>query len=64
LNVWGLVEFEKVVYLDADCLVVSNLDHMFDMDTSFAAAPDVFPPDKVRCLVLLYVCTLHLSYMK
>ncbi len=45
LHVWNLVEFEKVVYIDADALVLQNVDELFSRP-GFAAAPDVFPPDK------------------
>ena len=31
LNVWKLVEFEKVVFLDADTLIVQNIDHLFNL---------------------------------
>lgn len=29
LFVWGLTQFEKVVFLDSDLLVVKNIDHLF-----------------------------------
>ncbi|KAJ0394735.1 hypothetical protein P43SY_003765 [Pythium insidiosum] len=50
LNVFALEEYEKVVYIDADCLVLENL---FDRETQFAAAPDVFPPDRFNAGVLV-----------
>ncbi|CAE7648244.1 GYG2, partial [Symbiodinium microadriaticum] len=46
LNIWNLTCFEKVVYLDADTMIVEPIDELFDRDCNFAAAPDVFPPDK------------------
>ncbi len=30
LQVWGLVRFEKIVFVDSDMLVVRNLDYLFD----------------------------------
>jgi alpha-N-acetylglucosamine transferase len=29
LNLWGLVEWDFLVYIDADCLVHSNMDDLF-----------------------------------
>jgi glycogenin glucosyltransferase len=42
---WRQTEYSKVVYLDADIVVLQNLDHLFDLDVSFAAAPDIGWPD-------------------
>jgi len=53
LNLWGLTDFDKVVYIDADAIVLQCTDELFDLDTSFAAAPDVFPPDKFNAGVLV-----------
>lgn len=30
LNVFNLTQFDKIVYLDADCLVLHNIDEMFE----------------------------------
>lgn len=30
LNVWKLTQFEKVLFMDADTLVVQNIDHLFN----------------------------------
>lgn len=53
LCIWGLVQFDRVVYLDADCLVFKDLQELFTLDVDFAAAPDVFPPDRFNAGVLL-----------
>jgi alpha-N-acetylglucosamine transferase len=29
LNLWGLIEWDFLVYIDADCLIVSNMDDLF-----------------------------------
>ena len=57
LHVWGLVEYERVVYIDADALVLDSVDELFerplgDAPGAFAAAPDVFPPDRFNAGVL------------
>jgi glycogenin glucosyltransferase len=53
LHVWNLLQFEKVVYLDADTLVIENIDELFEIQSSFAASPDIFPPDKFNAGVLV-----------
>jgi len=53
LNIWNLVAFEQIVYLDADTLILENIDELFDRDCAFAAAPDVFPPDKFNAGVMV-----------
>lgn len=30
LQIWGLTQFEKIVFLDSDLLVLSNIDELFD----------------------------------
>jgi glycogenin len=45
LALWKQTEYSKVVYLDADIVVLQNLDHLFDIDVVFAAAPDIGWPD-------------------
>ena len=45
LNLWNLVEYAKVVYIDADCLVMAPVDELFEIDigaNGIAAAPDIF----------------------
>jgi len=57
LRLWGLVQFGRVLFLDADALVVENVDALFGAARKaaapFAAAPDVFPPDRFNAGVLL-----------
>ena len=45
LNLWKQVQYKKVVFLDADTLVLQNIDHLFDLAVDFAAAPDIGWPD-------------------
>ncbi|MEF2976439.1 glycosyltransferase family 8 protein [Subtercola sp. YIM 133946] len=37
LAVWGLTEFDRVVFLDADMLVIQNMDELFTLDLSEGA---------------------------
>ena len=45
IAVWRLLQFRKVVYLDADVVALRAPDELFDVDAPFAAAPDVGWPD-------------------
>jgi glycogenin glucosyltransferase len=45
LRAWQLVEFDKVVLLDADLITLKNIDDLFERP-SIAAAPDFFLPDR------------------
>ncbi len=52
LRAWELVEYDKLVFLDADTIVLSNVDELFDRP-SFAAAPDFFLPDRFNSGVMV-----------
>lgn len=47
LHVFSLVDYARVVFLDADTLVLGNVDELFEMvgDGGFAACPDIGWPD-------------------
>lgn len=53
LNIWNLIEFEKILYIDADCIVLTSIDDLFNIESNFAAAPDVFPPDRFNAGVMV-----------
>ncbi|CAM0145042.1 unnamed protein product [Urochloa decumbens] len=43
LRIWEFVEYERMVYLDADIQVYENMDHLFDLDKGhFYAVMDCF----------------------
>ena len=44
LKVWTLTQYKKCVFLDADTLVVQNVDELFDRP-ELSAAPDIGWPD-------------------
>ena len=51
LHAWELVEYDHVVFLDADTIVLHNVDDLFDRP-SFAAAPDFLLPDRFNSGVI------------
>lgn len=39
-NLWKMeIEYDKIIYLDSDMLVVRNIDHLFKLKEQFAACP-------------------------
>ncbi len=44
IHVWRLEQYTKCVFLDADTLVLSNVDEMFERE-ELSAAPDIGWPD-------------------
>jgi len=52
LRVWELVDFDRVVALDADTLVLQNVDDLFER-RRFAAGPDFFLPDRFNSGVMV-----------
>ncbi|XP_071848416.1 glycogenin-1-like [Apostichopus japonicus] len=44
LHCWTLTQYSKCVFLDADCLVLRNVDDLFERE-ELSAAPDVGWPD-------------------
>ncbi|CAN0090971.1 unnamed protein product [Laminaria digitata] len=58
LRVWGLTQYKRVVYIDADALITECIDELFDRNVSFAAAPDVFPPDRFNPGVMVLTPSL------
>ncbi len=52
LRAWELVDFDKVVLLDADTLVLQNVDDLFTRP-EIAAGPDFFLPDRFSSGVMV-----------
>eukprot|EP00933_Yihiella_yeosuensis_P081087 TRINITY_DN94625_c0_g1_i1.p1 TRINITY_DN94625_c0_g1~~TRINITY_DN94625_c0_g1_i1.p1 ORF type:complete len:251 (-),score=41.69 TRINITY_DN94625_c0_g1_i1:213-965(-) len=52
LRLWEQDDFAKIVYVDADCLVLENVDELFERPSP-AFCPDVFPPDKFNAGVIV-----------
>ena len=40
LQIWGLTQFEKIVFLDSDMLIVRNIDSLFDKEPFSAVCAD------------------------
>ena len=53
LHAWRLTRFKKCVFLDADTLVLCNVDELFERE-EFSAAPDVGWPDCFNSGVFVY----------
>jgi lipopolysaccharide biosynthesis glycosyltransferase len=43
LHLWSLSQYDKIVFLDGDTLVLSPIDDLFDRFDALAAAPDLYP---------------------
>jgi len=53
LHCWRLTQYDKCVFLDADTLVLQNVDELFDR-AEFSAAPDAGWPDCFNSGVFVY----------
>lgn len=45
INLWRLTQFRRIIYADADIVALRAPDELFQLEDSFAAAPDVGFPD-------------------
>ncbi|MBL8976249.1 MAG: hypothetical protein JNK56_36930, partial [Myxococcales bacterium] len=52
LRAFDLCEYERIVFLDADTIVIRNIDDLFQRP-GFAAAPDFFMPDRFNSGVMV-----------
>lgn len=46
LRAWELTEYDRVIFVDADTIVLRSLDALFERPGPIAAAPDFFMPDQ------------------
>ena len=53
INLWRLVQFSKIVYIDADVVAYRAPDELFALPHAFAAAPDIGWPDLFNTGVML-----------
>jgi len=54
LHCWRLLQYTKCVFLDADTLVLTNIDDLFDRE-ELSAAPDAGWPDCFNTGVFVFV---------
>lgn len=54
LHCWLLTQYQKCVFLDADCLVIQNCDELFQYP-ELSAAPDIGWPDIFNSGVFVFV---------
>ncbi|KAK3697668.1 glycogenin glucosyltransferase [Vermiconidia calcicola] len=59
INLWRMVQFRKIVYIDSDVVSLRAPDELFDTQETFAAAPDVGWPDAFNTGVM--VLTPHMG---
>jgi hypothetical protein len=66
---WKLTEYERVIFMDSDMLVVQPIDHVVNKysNASFLAAPEIFPPDTFNSGFMVFTPSLqtfeHLLYL-
>lgn len=58
LNAWRLTSYKKCVFMDADTLVIQNIDDLFERE-ELSAAPDVGWPDCFNSGVFVYAPSME-----
>lgn len=58
LKIWTLTQFEKCVFLDADTLVLQNVDELFERE-ELSAAPDIGWPDCFNSGVFVFTPSME-----
>lgn len=60
LTMFQLTQYDSILYIDSDCLVVQDVSHLLDLgkvylesEALIAAAPDICPPDKFNSGVMV-----------
>ena len=57
IHAWRLTQYTKCVFLDADTMVLQNIDELFDRE-EISAAPDIGWPDCFNSGVFVFVPSL------
>ncbi len=47
LYVWALTDYHKVVFLDADLVIMNNIDSIFEFDGDLVGSPMISPEEKI-----------------
>ena len=58
INAWRLTQYSKCVFLDADTLVLQNVDELFERE-ELSAAPDIGWPDCFNSGVFVFEPSLE-----
>ena len=58
IHAWRLTHYTKCVFLDADTLVLQNVDELFDRE-ELSAAPDIGWPDCFNTGVFVFVPSME-----
>ena len=58
IHVWRLTHYSKCVFLDADTLVLQNVDELFDRE-ELSAAPDIGWPDCFNTGMFVFVPSME-----
>ncbi|KAH9459723.1 hypothetical protein Pst134EB_007953 [Puccinia striiformis f. sp. tritici] len=45
IHIWRLTQYEKVIYLDSDTLLLKSISHLFELAPPFSACADIGWPD-------------------
>ena len=53
IHAWRLIHYTKCVFLDADTMIVQNIDELFERE-EFSAAPDIGWPDLFNSGVFVF----------
>lgn len=61
INAWRLTQYSKCVFLDADTLVIQNVDELFERE-ELSAAPDIGWPDCFNSGVFVFEPSLKTFY--
>eukprot|EP00127_Corallochytrium_limacisporum_P002450 Clim_evm7s128 gene=Clim_evmTU7s128 len=71
INAWNLTQYDRVLWMDMDMIIIDNLDHLFVQHGDFAAAPDIYNGDTFNSGVMVlrpdtqtYKHMLGLIYVK
>lgn len=40
LKIFDFTDYDKLIYIDSDCIVLKNIDRLFSLETSISASPD------------------------
>ncbi|KAG0142019.1 hypothetical protein CROQUDRAFT_683440 [Cronartium quercuum f. sp. fusiforme G11] len=45
IHIWRLVQYQRIIYVDADTLILKPISHLFQVPNKFSACPDTGWPD-------------------